>query len=372
MESPRNPLQRGSSDELHILTLILQAVKRLRIAIASISITGIANRIPYFGADGSLTSDSTFTRDATTKFTNISAEVDTDVDASISISDDLFGLGVNGAGLHTTGTDSYFSIAAVSDTDIPLIGGRGGIMGFSDGVSNAVYVTASDNAGAMESSLVISTADLLSEISVRESVLLMSVTDNNDSSVSAISVDHSGDHSHINLTIYDNDNTVQRGASIHAHENIIIESDHGFQILAPTDVILGVTDPEGVRVQGQTTDSTRYALRTYAQNATAFTGTELLGVRCDGRISTTTSINTTAGDSATINTASGRFRKDTSGTAFTLTNSLITANSIILLTPCQVDATATHWGVTAGAGSCTINFNAVPTSNFDMNFLVIN
>lgn len=85
-------------------------------------------------------------------------------------------------------------------------------------------------------------------------------------------------------------------------------------------------------------------------------------------------INTSAGDSATINAATGRFRKDTTGTAFTLTNSYITANSIIILTAANaaIDATATSWTVSAGSGSATITFNAAPTSNFDMNFWVVN
>lgn len=97
--------------------------------------------------------------------------------------------------------------------------------------------------------------------------------------------------------------------------------------------------------------------------------------RFDGDIvSGTKTINTTAGDSATINATCGRFRKDTSGTVFTLTNSYITANSIIQLTPANaaIDATATSWTISAGAGSATITFNAAPTANFDMNFDIIN
>lgn len=85
-------------------------------------------------------------------------------------------------------------------------------------------------------------------------------------------------------------------------------------------------------------------------------------------------IDTTAGDSATINSPNGRFRKDTSGTTFTLTNSYITADSVILLTAANnaIDASATSWTVSAGVGSATITFNAAPTSNFDMNFVIFN
>lgn len=94
----------------------------------------------------------------------------------------------------------------------------------------------------------------------------------------------------------------------------------------------------------------------------------------NGNISVTKGIDTTAGDSATINAVAGRFRKDTSGAIFTLTNSFITTNSIIDLTPANaaIDATCTQWTVSAGAGSATITFNAAPTSNFDMNFIVLN
>ncbi len=86
------------------------------------------------------------------------------------------------------------------------------------------------------------------------------------------------------------------------------------------------------------------------------------------------SINTTAGDAATINGSAGRFRKDVTGTTFTLTNSLITANSIIMATAANasIDLTGFYWTVSAGSGTATIEFNAAPTGNFDMNFLVIN
>lgn len=109
-----------------------------------------------------------------------------------------------------------------------------------------------------------------------------------------------------------------------------------------------------------------------ASGATLQTLTTKFTIKKSGSIEVTKSIDTTSGDSATIDKVAGRFRKDNSGTTFTLTNALITANSIILLTPIQVDLTAISWGVVAGAGSCVITFNAAPTADFDMNFLVIN
>lgn len=83
-------------------------------------------------------------------------------------------------------------------------------------------------------------------------------------------------------------------------------------------------------------------------------------------------INTTAGDAATINAMCGRFRKDNSGTTFTLTNSFITANSIIVLQPTTFDATATRVVPLAGSGSAVITFDAVPDSDWDINFIIKN
>lgn len=110
-------------------------------------------------------------------------------------------------------------------------------------------------------------------------------------------------------------------------------------------------------------------------------GTSLLGginISSGGMTVTTKGINTTAGDAATINSPVGRFRKDTSGSSFTLTNSQITANSIIVLTLVSSGITAGYQlSVQAGAGSATITFEtngvaAAPNANCDVNFCVIN
>lgn len=90
-------------------------------------------------------------------------------------------------------------------------------------------------------------------------------------------------------------------------------------------------------------------------------------------------INTTAGDGATIDAFAGRFRKDTSGTTFTLTNALITANSIIVVSFAS-DPGATGYGspvVVAGAGSAVITFMTAgsagaPGNDTDVNFVVVN
>jgi len=90
-------------------------------------------------------------------------------------------------------------------------------------------------------------------------------------------------------------------------------------------------------------------------------------------------INTTAGDGATIDRISGRFRKDNSGSTFTLTNSFITANSIILLQVITAGlTTGNEVVVSAGAGSATITFQtslagaAAPSATCDVNFFIIN
>lgn len=86
-------------------------------------------------------------------------------------------------------------------------------------------------------------------------------------------------------------------------------------------------------------------------------------------------IDTTAGDSATINAIAGRFRKDATGTTFTLTNSYITANSILIITFASDPGATGNYApfVTTAAGSATITFtNGAPTNNTDVNFFVIN
>lgn len=84
-------------------------------------------------------------------------------------------------------------------------------------------------------------------------------------------------------------------------------------------------------------------------------------------------IDTTAGDSATINSIAGRFRKDTTGATFTLTNSYITANSIIILTLASDPGLASSAiFVVAGAGSAVITFQTIPLANTDVNFFIIN
>lgn len=102
--------------------------------------------------------------------------------------------------------------------------------------------------------------------------------------------------------------------------------------------------------------------------------TQRMAISATGDISINNKgINAVTGDSATINATIGRFRKDTSGTTFTLTNSFITANSIIILTLASAPAAGSFgYYVTAGAGSATIEFEAAPAADMDVNFMVFN
>lgn len=90
-------------------------------------------------------------------------------------------------------------------------------------------------------------------------------------------------------------------------------------------------------------------------------------------------IDTTAGNTATINSRAGRFRKQNgSGTDFILINSFITSDSIILVTFASVPGATGYDGLIAiaGDGQAIIYFKtasaaAVPANNTDVNFWVI-
>ena len=142
-----------------------------------------------------------------------------------------------------------------------------------------------------------------------------------------------------------------------------------------------MADPTGGLTSGRISYATTNGRLTDSSGLT-FDGTNFTttgSVTTTQIIASNKSINTTAGDSATINAMAGRFRKDTTGSTFTLTNSFITANSIIL---CSIvtDLTSTGNAVTvvAGSGSAVFTFwtvgtgAAAPSTDTDVNFLVVN
>jgi len=125
------------------------------------------------------------------------------------------------------------------------------------------------------------------------------------------------------------------------------------------------------------TDLTTASLTLAANQGTA---TFSVSVSTTNLIAGNKSINTTSGDASTQNAMAGRFRKDNSGTTFTLTNSFITANSIITLTPVTAGLTGGKYlTVQAGTGSAIITFEdattgvaTAPSADMDINFQVTN
>lgn len=105
-----------------------------------------------------------------------------------------------------------------------------------------------------------------------------------------------------------------------------------------------------------------------------------LNLTAGGYSVTSKVIDVTTGDGATINSPIGRFRKDATGAVFTLTNSFITANSIITLQRITAALTGgTVLTVQAGAGSATITFEVgatgvatAPSADCDINFIIMN
>lgn len=101
-------------------------------------------------------------------------------------------------------------------------------------------------------------------------------------------------------------------------------------------------------------------------------------MKFNGELLLTSGINTTAGDAATIQAQTGRFRKDATGTTFTLTNANITANSIIIITyASDPGITGFDSYVVAGAGSAVITFTTsgvpdAPSNSTDINFVIYN
>ena len=74
----------------------------------------------------------------------------------------------------------------------------------------------------------------------------------------------------------------------------------------------------------------------------------------------------------TINKAAGTVNIAAAGTAVTVTNSLVSANSIVLAVIRTNDSTATIKNVVPAAGSFTINLGAAATAEISIGFVVIN
>ena len=101
------------------------------------------------------------------------------------------------------------------------------------------------------------------------------------------------------------------------------------------------------------------------------TATEVFRVKGNGSVvvpATITAVGTTGNQ--TINKAAGRVNIAAAGTTVTVTNSLVTANSIILAVAATADATARVTSIVPAAGSFVINTVAV-TAETAFSWLVI-
>ena len=139
----------------------------------------------------------------------------------------------------------------------------------------------------------------------------------------------------------------------------------------------GLLTLNGAAQQSWNTSGSALTGSVSVSNTFSATGTSSLnGIQLvsGGYSVTTKEINTTTGDAATINSPIGRFRKDTSGNTFVLTNSFITANSIITVSYASDPGVAQHYYpyITAIAGSATVTFPAAPSNDLDVNFIIMN
>jgi hypothetical protein len=75
---------------------------------------------------------------------------------------------------------------------------------------------------------------------------------------------------------------------------------------------------------------------------------------------------------ATINRASGRSAIAAAASAVTITNSLVTASSIVVVTPRDLDGTLTRFTAVAGTGSFVVTGNAAATADWDFDWIIFN
>ncbi len=91
-----------------------------------------------------------------------------------------------------------------------------------------------------------------------------------------------------------------------------------------------------------------------------------------GFLTVTGLVNTVAGTATNMNTSAGRVNVVTGGTAYYITNSLVTANSIVLITPHTQENSISFWVAELSSGLITLK----PTSGtsertIDVSFLVV-
>ena len=121
-----------------------------------------------------------------------------------------------------------------------------------------------------------------------------------------------------------------------------------------------------VAITGGAIDGTAIGATTKA--AGGFTTLTATG---DVSVSKTITAGGTTG-AQTINKTAGSVNFAALATSLVVTNSLVTANSVVLATVATNDATLTSIQVVAGAGTFTLYANAAATAETRVNFIVIN
>ncbi len=104
------------------------------------------------------------------------------------------------------------------------------------------------------------------------------------------------------------------------------------------------------------------------------TATKLVGATSDNTLTAIAATITTAGTTGnvTINALAGTVNIAAAGTTVTVTNSNVTANSLVFCTLRTNDSTATVKNCVPGAGSFVINLGAAATGEVSIGFFVVN
>lgn len=148
----------------------------------------------------------------------------------------------------------------------------------------------------------------------------------------------------------------------------------------PTAVVTTLLDAQGDVNLGDAVTDTVTITGVVDSNIVPSAGTESLGSATNRwaeahALQFLTDKTITAGGTTgaqTINKIAGSVNFAAAATSLVVTNSLVTANSVIIATVGTNDATMTSVQIVAGAGSFTIHANAAATAETRVDFLVIN
>lgn len=160
---------------------------------------------------------------------------------------------------------------------------------------------------------------------------------------------------------------------------------NGVQLGASAGLVSAINSSIPVWLRGNMTDgAAAVGVVSDALNALSTSGAKIHSFRNatvekasidkDGKLMVGTGDSTGTPGAATINQPSGKaaLAAGTGAAGIVITNSLVTANSHIHITPLDIDATALRYKVAAAPGSFTITTNANTTAIWKFQFLVIN